>query len=268
MQILINIEGVYIKFLPSSDFDFSTLEKVRTYNLLSKAGCPVLKSVLIENNDILSSKSINQIARYLGSNYCTLRYQYIEPNKNPVRGGNRVKLDYDIITKKIVSGALLWLMEPLDRLNNLFGINMLFDRKYSKLIFECVGRGFDTSNLNRSDICPHQIIYLDLPIEYGWNGEWWKYANFEFVSDKNYQESKFIRLQNLKELGINASIDIFPAYYEPLPMYTISRLLEYAELIYNCFRDNYFVVTSSIVGARFIFWDISTPSGKISIYTE
>jgi len=217
---------------------------------------------------MLSSKSIDQIARYLGSNYCVLRYQYIKPNKNPVRGGNKVKLEYDIIAKKIVPDALLWFMEPTDRLNNLFGINMLFDRKYSRLIFECVGRGFDVSNLNRSDIHPHQIIYFDLPIEYGWNGEWWKYAKFEFASDEIYQASKVIRLRNLKELGIDASTDIFPVHYEPLPIHTIDRLLEHAELIFRFFRDDYFVVTSTIIGSRFLFWDVSTPSGKIKIYTE
>ena len=256
-----------MKFLPGA-FDFPEYEKVNTYQLLSKAGCPVLKSVLIENNDMLSYKSIAAISKYLGSDYCTLRYQYIKPDKNPVRGGNRIMLDYETIFRRIVDGALLWPMEPLNRLKNLYGINLLFNRRDSILVFECVGRGFDTSNLNRGDVNPHQTIYFNLPIDYGWYGEWWKFAKFEFAPDTDFQKSKLIRLKNLEKLGLDADMSIFSPRYEPLTISIIDKLLKYSEMIYNNFSSDYFVVTSSIVGSKIIFWDISTPLGKLKIYSN
>jgi len=254
-------------YLPSSDVYFSEHEKLNTYLKLSRIGCPVFKSVLIENN-ILSSEDVDNIANHLEAEYCTLRYQYTHPNSNPVRGGNKIKLRYDVLVSKIIPDALLWLLEPIDRLKNTYGINMYFFHSKEILIFECVGKGFDVSDLNRGNSNPHQIISFNLPIEYGWYNEWWKYANFQYISNHDYEISKDIRLDKLNKLGfLNVNKNIFDSVYRPLPISLIEILMKYSQLIYlSLINENEFVVSCSIDDKyKIIFWDIQTPEGKIKI---
>jgi hypothetical protein len=236
--------------------------------MLWQIGCPVLKSVIIEKNDTLSLKSINNIAKYFGSEYCTVRYQYTKPNLKPIRGGNKIALLYDVIIKNMIPDTMLWLLEPVDRLKNIYGINLLFNRYNESLLLECVGRGFDTSDLNRGDMNPHQSIIFQLPIEYDWYSEWWKYAKFEFIANSAYEESKYIRLRKLHNLGLMANTNIFDSTYKPLPLYFIERLMEYAIKLYDKFVDeDYFVVSCSILeNNKIVFWDIATPKGKIETF--
>jgi hypothetical protein len=153
-----------------------------------------------------------------------------------------------------------------------------------KLIFECVGRGFDTSNINRGDLNPHQTIDFRLPVEYsnqckgrrfnefelGWNSEWWKFAKFDFMSENKYRESMEIRLQNLHSLRYT-SVDerIFDTLYKRLSSFQIEKLLSYAKIMYESeqlFHENEFVANCSILeNNRFIFWDIVTPLGKLAV---
>lgn len=257
-----------MKYLPSDNFRFEKHEKLDTYQLLSHIGCPVLKSVLIQEDDILSPRIINDIARYFGSEYCTVRYQYTIPNSKPVRGGNRVILLHDALIDNKVPDTILWLLEPVDRLTNLYGINLFFNRHDETLLIECVGRGFDTSNLNRGDMNPHQRIIFHFPIEYGCNLEWWKFAKFEFISESRFVECKYIRLRKLYDLGLNADDSIFDSFYTPLPLYLIERLMAYSIKLYdNLVDEKEFVISCSILeNYEIVFWDIATPKGKIRAF--
>jgi hypothetical protein len=254
-------------FLPSNELGtFREYQKIHTYLTLSSIGCPVFKSVLIENNQ-LSSKDIADIVQYLGSEHCTIRYQYTKPNIQPVRGGNKILLRYDVLMEKMVSDTLLWLLEPIDRLKNNYGINIQCNRYNKTLTFECVGKGFDVSDINRGDITPHQTISFDIPIVYGWYNEWWKFAKFQFPSDGDFNSSKDARLKKLAKLGLSANSDIFSNTYNPLTMLQVEKLMAYSELIISSLTDeNEFVVSCSIdENNKFVFWDIQTPAEKMKI---
>lgn len=274
-----------MKYLPSTSNIFVGLEKLQTYQMLNEMGCPVLKSVLIEENDVITDKDIENIKCHLNSDYCTMRYQYITPNEKPVRGGNRVKINHIEIRNSKTEGALSWLLESTNRLTNIYGLNMYFNRNIDKLIFECVGKGFDTSNINRGDMNPHQTIEFRLrspinfgwsleyrfPIELGWYAEWWKFAKFSFMSTDEYNASKKTRLRNLHLLGYkDTEISIFDKTYNPLSVSLIENLLAYAGLMYNSellSKENEFTANCSVLeGCRFVFWDIATPNGKINVF--
>jgi len=257
-----------MKYLPSSDFDFQEHQKLNTYSMLSRIGCPVFKSVLVDS-DFLLPDDVVKAKQYLKSDFCTIRYQYIKPTSNPVSGGNKIPLDYNLLVSKMVPDTWLWLLEPIDRLRNDYGINMLFNRDVDNgsMIFECVGKGFDVSDLNRGDANPHQRIIFRLPIEYGWNREWWKFAKFIFTTDTQYNMSKAERLKKLKRLGLEATESIFNFRYVPLSLQKIESLLEYAELLdLELMHEKFFVTSCSVdYNGRIIFWDIQTPEGKIKI---
>ena len=274
-----------MKYLPSKNDNFGELQKLHTYQVLNLIGCPVLDSVLIEEGDKLTEQLVQNIRVHLKSEYCTMRYQYTTVCSKPVRGGSRVKVSIDEINKSRVEGALLWLLTPTNRLTNLYGINMYFDLIIGRLIFECVGRGFDTSNINRGDMSPHQRVEFRLPIEYnyykkkgarfdefvfGWNSEWWKFAKFDFMSETEYRESMKIRLRNLYSLGYTSADErIFYKSYKPLSFFQIEKLLSYAKIMYESglfFQENEFIANCSILeNNRFVFWDVITPLGKLAL---
>jgi hypothetical protein len=261
------IEVSDLKYLPSDKDKFEKYQKLNTYQILSSIGCPVLKSVLIEENDILNPIVITDISRYFDSEYCTVRYQYTKANSKPVRGGNRVVLNDALINYK-VPDTMLWLLEPVNRLTNIYGINLFFNRHDETLLIECVGRGFDTSNLNRGDMNPHQSIFFQLPLEHGCYSEWWKFAKFEFISELEFKKCKDVRLRKLHNLGLDADESIFDFSYKPLSMYWIERLMKYSIKLYDRFIDEKeFVVSCSILeNHKIVFWDIATPKGKIEIF--
>jgi hypothetical protein len=255
-----------MQYLPSDSKIFNEHEKLKTYLFLSQIGCPVFKSVILDN-DSFSPECIDNIIFYLGSEFCTIRYQYIRPNSNPIRGGNKFKIDYNILMDNLVPDTLLWLLEPIDRLKNNYGINMYFNRNIDILFLECVGKGFDVSDLNRGYVTPHQTISFDLPIEYGWNNEWWKYAKFNFSSNSDFEVSKKLRMEKLNSLGFKVDNSIFSNFYEPLSLMQIEKLIKYSEQIYSSLtNENDFVVSCSIDdNDKFVFWDIQTPAGKVKI---
>ena len=258
-----------MKYLPSKTDKFEKYQKLNTYQILSAIGCPVLKSVLIEKNDILTPGIIDDISNYLASDYCTVRYQYIKPNSSPVRGGNKVVLRYDTLIRNEVPDTLLWLLEPVDRTTNIYGINLLFNRHDETLLIECVGRGFDTSNLNRGDMNPHQTILFQFPLEYGYYSEWWKFAKFDFITESKFMECKQIRLKNLHDIGIYADDNIFDSLYKPLSIFWIERLIKYSKKLYDLIDEREFVVSCSILeNNEIVFWDIATPKGKIETFIE
>ena len=257
-----------LKYLPSDIYNLKEHPKVYTYQILSRIGCPVLKSVLIEESDILSPEIVDDVAMYLGSRYCTVRYQYTKPDSKPVRGGNKVALLYDVLIDNRVPDTVLWLLEPTNRLTNIYGINLFFNRNNENLRLECVGKGFDASDLNRGDMNPHQSIDVQLPIEYGWYSEWWKYAKFEFISESRFKDCKYIRLEKLKNLGYYADGNIFDLSYKPISLNLFEHIMRYTTRIYDDLIDeNDFVVSCSVLeNCRIIFWDIATPKGKIKTF--
>lgn len=240
------------------------LEKLVTYLLLAEIGCPVFKSAIIFPTEQINQDTINQLRAYFHTGQVTVRYQYIRPCHSPIQGGNRYPLSLEALSLLQNEDTVLWLLEPINRLENEYGINLYFHSNECKI--ELVGRGFDVSDLNRGHISPHQTITTELPIRKGWYNEWWKFLRYSFVSQEEYQNSQAIRIQKLKKMGLNASYDIFCDCYRPLPYQMLEQLLYYIVLIHNTITEEDFCVSCSISNGSFVFWDIQTPNGKKIIY--
>ena len=138
--------------LPNENYDNKENEKIQTYQFLAHAGCPVFNSVLFEQDEQLNDEKISKIKTILNSEYCTVRYQYVKPTLNPIKGGNKSKISISDLNRRKIDGTLMWLLESIDRTKNLYGINVYVNRIREFITIEIVGKGFDVSDLNRGDI--------------------------------------------------------------------------------------------------------------------
>lgn len=269
-DIVINIKyivvgGIIVLFLPEqASLSKTGLEKIDTYLTLSKIGCPVFKSAVIMPKENINQKLIDKLHTYFKTEQVTVRYQYFRPYHTPIQGGNRYELSLKAIYPLQTDNTLLWLLEPINRLRNDYGINLYF--QHDECTIEIVGKGFDVSDLNRGQISPHQIIITELPIRKGLYDEWWKFLQYSFVSKEEYLRSQNRRIQKLSNTGHNASYNIFNMVYKPLPIEMLEKLLYYISAIYEYMQEKDYCVSCSISNGKYIFWDIQTPNGKKSIY--
>lgn len=86
--------------LPDKEYKDENNEKIKTYQFLANIDCPVFNSVLFEENESLTEQKIADVKKALNSEECTIRYQYIKPCINPIRGGNKIKISLDILKSK------------------------------------------------------------------------------------------------------------------------------------------------------------------------
>lgn len=256
-------------FLPEyNNLIFMKTNKVYTYQLLAKLGLPVLSSVLLKNTEQLSDVDIKEIKGFLNANYCTVRYQYITPNLSPKRGGNLIKIDKTNIISMLSKDYYLWLMKPINRLTNQYGINIRISKDLQLAIIEIVGKGFDVSSINRGTINPHETITIPLPINWGWYNQWWKFIKISICNEASYRESLKIRKEELIRFQLDSNNSIFNNKFIPISYETLYKLLKYIELLYDCNICNDFVVSVSVdENNEFVFWDIQIPKEKIFIYT-
>lgn len=253
--------------LPNKEYNNESNEKINTYQFLAQVGCPVFNSILFDTNEKLDIEKLKQIREVLKSDYCTVRYQYIKPTINPIKGGNKSLISLDALEAKKVDGTMLWLLEPIDRTKNVYGINVYVNRKYEFIEIEVVGRGFDVSDLNRGNISPQETITSNYPIEYGWNNEWWKYLKFTYTSDSKFQDDKKLRIQKLNGFGLKVDETIFDLNFKPLSFEKLEKILECIEAIDQNWdkSDEYTVSISVNDNNKLVFWDIQTPKGKLKI---
>ena len=253
--------------LPDQNYNFPNNEKIATYQFLAKSRCPVLDSVLFDENEELTKEKLLVIKEVLQSEYCTVRYQYIKPSINPVRGGNKTLIDIDELKNKKVDGTLMWLLQPTERAKNTYGINLMINRNNNSFIIECVGKGFDISDINRGDMSPQETIYFKYPIEKGFQNEWWKYIKIDLVDQEEFERDKKIRLNKLRNFGLNVNENIFDNKFKPLDYGLIEKLIKYVDRINSSWNksDEYVVSLSMNNEGKLVFWDIQTPEGKAKI---
>lgn len=239
------------------------LEKIDTYLALAKMGCPVFKSAVIMPDDEITLDVIDSIYEYFETDLVTIRYQYLRPCNTPIQGGNRYRLSQQTLASLQSRDTILWILEPIDRLKNDYGINLYFNGNVCSI--EMVGKGFDVSDLNRGHTSPHEVITTELPVRKGVYNEWWKFLKFSFNEDE-YKHGQNRRLEKLANMGYTVSHNIFSTKYQPLPYGMLEELLSYVSIIYANVRDKNYCVSCSFSDGHYVFWDIQTPSGKKKIY--
>lgn len=252
-------------FLPlQSEHMKNSYEKIDTYLTLSKIGCPIFKSAIIMPYEEINQDVIDNLYHYFKTDQVTVRYQYLRPSNTPIQGGNRYDLSLKAIYPLQNDYTILWILEPINRLKNDYGINIYFH--YHLCTIEIVGKGFDVSDINRGQISPHQIISTELPIRMGIYNEWWKFLKFHFITDIEYKRSQDRRISKLSNMGYTVSRNIFEEVYKPLPIEMLEELLFYISAIYKYMNEKDYCVSCSISNGKYIFWDIQTPNGKKNIY--
>ena len=83
--------------LPNKEYNNESNEKINTYQFLAQVGCPVFNSILFDTDEKLDIEKLKQIREVLKSDYCTVRYQYIKPTINPIKGGNKSLISLDAL---------------------------------------------------------------------------------------------------------------------------------------------------------------------------
>lgn len=253
-------------YLTENDFDKRFgMEKIDTYMLLSRLGCPVLKSAIIFGDDIITDDTVVKLIKYLNNDNATIRYQYVRPCRKPVFGGNSIILTKENLINNRIDGTVLWILEPTDRVCNDFGINIYF--VIDKCVMEIVGKGFDVSDLNRGNISPHEVVYMDLPIRRGEQDEWWKFMHYSFSSDIEYQYSKHLRTKKICSMKLPVLDSTFNERYQPLLYEILEKILRYISIIHDNINYEHFCVSCSVMYGKIIFWDIQTFSGKNKQYS-
>lgn len=260
--------------LPGGDYKIPVRgcgEKIRSYIALANLKLPILKSVVISNEEIqgLGQEEQEKIKVQLKSNRTMLRYIYKKSCHKVRNGGKIVDIYCDSLMKETEPEADMWLLEPSVRENNLYCCNVCLDKDRMNLHIEILGRGFDISDINKGKIRPHEIIDIPYPICYGVYGDWWKWAEFYFCTEKEYEESVHIRKERLKLLRSDTDV-IFDEMFHPADKGFIERIFRMIQQIESngvWKRTEFYNLSCSFeVSGRVICWDIQTPGGKADAY--
>ena len=242
--------------------------KINTYLFLAKCDLPVLKSVLI--TDIEDLNNLDSIKNFLDSEICTLRFQYISPSKNPIRGGNAFLIDKETLLPFHDKNRHLWLMEPTNRFTNKYGINIMYRPDSGRILFEIIGSGFDISDINRGDIYPHHVLEFNIPTDRGYYSNLWYKANVKIVSEEEYVGSIILRKKKLEKMGLSVSNVTFPEKYTPISLSKLELIDSYVNIVFEKYgyKRECSITTTILENDRIVFWDIQTPSDKIMMYTN
>lgn len=248
------------------NFRNKNLEKINSYLELYSENLSILKSVLITKKEDL--KNISSFKKFLNSDFCTLRYQYIEPCSSPIRGGDKVRIDYEILKEKWNKSCFFWILEPTERESNLFNINITYFPERSEIIFEILGKGFDISDLNRNDIQPHQIIKLENIFFESLFDDRINHENDKVCSKKLYNDSIEKRTKKLLKLNINVSNENFNLKYEKIPKEILNKIfIQIRKVLLVNKEKNLTISTSILKDGRMIFWDIQKDFEKVKRFS-
>ena len=246
-------------------------EKVRTYLSLAKIGLPVLKSVIISNAEVKGLKETDcvRIKRQLEGKRTMLRYIYDQPCHKVKNGGKILDITREALMKEVEPGADFWLLEASRREDNRYCCNICVNKRQQNVHLEIVGKGFDISDINKGEICPHEVIDIPFPVYYGAYGDWWKWARFYFCTQQEYENSVFIRKERLGRLGTESGA-MFYKSFKPVGTEFVERIfgiIQRIEVHEVWKRKEFYNVSCSFeLGGRVICWDIQTPEGKTEAY--
>ncbi len=260
--------------LPGGDYKIPARgcgEKIRSYMTLANLKLPILKSVVINNEEIkrLRQEEQERIKVQLKSGRTMLRYIYKKPCCQARNGGKIIDISCDLLMREAEPEADLWLLEPSVRENNLYCCNICLDKNQMNLHIEVLGRGFDISDINKGKIRPHEIIDIPYPVCYGAYGDWWKWAGFCYCTQREYEESLIIRKERLKRLLSDTEVN-FDEIFRPVDISFVERILSMIQQIESDSiwgRTGFYNLSCSFeLGGRVICWDIQTPEGKTQAY--
>lgn len=217
------------------------------------------------------------------------------------RGGYDVNVeDFDRVLPTIVGNGRIAILlknppgELPTRYDHIYSMNLYV--RDGQMYIEIVGRGFDTSDLNRGDISPHQIY--EIPLEYCVDDiSPLQLSRFQtrVVSKREYGESVQSRLAKIgkgltegrsvelsKEEAISAGTQILldkrktllldnNSEYTPIDYYSLREVIRRTYSLTQLLpifglRNTNFVIGCSIYNnGRVKYWDIVYPEKKFKV---
>ncbi len=246
-------------------------EKIKSYLTLADLKLPILKSVVITNEELsgLRQEEQHKIEEQLKSHKTMLRYIYKSSFHKVKNGGKIVDIDKNSLLAEREPLADMWLLEPSSREYNRYCCNICLDKDQMNLHIEILGRGFDVSDINKGKLRPHEIIDIPYSICYGEYGDWWKWADFNCCTQEEYEESVIVRKRRLRMLKSNGNV-IFNKKFQPADQKLLEKIFIMIEKIESNWvlkRAKFYNLSCSFeLSGRVICWDIQTPGGKVEAY--
>jgi hypothetical protein len=221
------------------------LPRVRAYALLQSLGLPLLDGCVVLADDDSSLRQATALMSQYGTS-AIVRSDPLRRGSPSIRGGDLWQLTdlRQAADKYLPLGRALLLLEPYERTANEWSFAALAGLPDRTFVLEVVGPGFDTGQLNRGRITPHEF--------YGG----------EFVGSvaRVTNHSLFDRARYAQDLA-DAQIDRDPASARPLPRNIVDIVLRYVARVQ---RDTsaIFVLSGAVLqpGERLVFWDLYDPS--------
>ena len=282
--------------IPLTNLDTQTVEKTinklenfwkaKSIAYLDKFGLPTLSAIAVTDWNHEIKQNLLEICHNKNWNSVVIRTdKEKETGQNIPRGGYLVDMDNleNEIQKHLQNGRIVMVLEPRNKFQNLYGINIQYDNS-DTLYFEVVGSGFDVSNLNRGDTIPHERFTVNL------HGEKLEISNHNIISQLEYEKSvnycyKQIGesvLEKNREYTEEEKIEAAKNYlkkhdytllensknYQPLPNDDIKKIRNSISKLPHLMSkmgldtDNFVVSTTIFDSGELVFWDIVFPKYK------
>ena len=261
--------------------------KVASIFELLHMGLPTLSGLILGswNEEVASRVSDYILSR--GWSQVVVRSDTRFESRDSPRGGYLCAIPDlgNVIGPLISLGRVAILLEPINRYQNQYGLNLMIVAGSGNALLEIVGPGFDVSDLNRGEITPHERISLGVHN----NRVTPRVLHRDIVTPADYSASVTHRLAKigrealhrqvnslrqqrggkLEEIGqdflqTNGFSRLDQSKYAPLPEAYLLRLLSYIRRLPSDLPvggpDAHYVVSVSIIGegksGRYIFWDV------------
>lgn len=293
------MKGVYHLSGPEAPKELEGYYKISSIYLLHRYRLPTLDGLVIMQWDKSIAEYVFEYLRQKGWKDVVIRTDKKEETGGYIRGGYLCPVEK--LEKEVVAilklGRIVAILEPVNKYENLYGVNWLISIKDQYVIAEVVGPGFDISDINRGDTCPHEIIQFYIED---------KLIKFRICSRKIISQPQYLLsvIDRLKKIGreivlrkggdpnsysdtalIEAAKDYLQSTgwvmllshsekYTPIPTFLLKTYIDYLAdlpwLLENIAHyESFFVIPSSIIKTgqtyRFIFWDIIFPTRKYVI---
>ena len=264
--------------------------KIASIFEICQLGLPTLRTLVVAAWSETIACRVEDYIRQNGWSQVMIRSDRRPEVPNSPRGGFLFDLKSCIaaIGELIASGRVVLVVEPANKYDNLYGINVLFDSS-EDVMLEVVGPGFDATDINRGDISPHERIYLAVknktvttrlfkretvtPDDYLASVSQRLFKIGREVTQRTSSTSGVIQ-ESLEEVGsqflsLNGCVLLNRHRYTPLPRSYLGRLVSYIQdlpwRLPASGVDARYVLSLSILnqsGPRFVFWDIVRPLRK------
>lgn len=257
---------------------FRSYPKLVSWLVLHAAGLPTVSGMIVTNWNLDVDRTIRTFADRWAARELLVRSDTARETGRSPRGGYVVPLGgipRDILRLRN-DGRVVFLLEPVSPLDDLYSLNFQPDRAWQEWELEIVGPGFDASDLKRGDVTPHERVRLAA------SGEEVRVLDRVVASAAAQAAGRATRLRKaaallrcgrdevemvLRRRGETMLLDepVYPRIPEELLALTVRHAMRLRDaLVRHALDDQGVTLSMSFVGssARPVFWDVVWPRNK------